>query len=281
MKIHLDFETRSDVDLKKVGAWAYARHPSTEIMCMAYCLDGETEPHILTWADVQAPRATAFIKDALIVAHSAHFEYAIYNYILHERFGWPALWSPKSWDCTLSRAAMCNLPQSLNYCGAALNILAKKDLDGRAAMLKLSKPIGHDPLDDSPIYNESPALYETMYLYCADDVRAEMEIDKRLPPLPPGERAVFELDLLINRRGVCMDIPLARNAAAFAEKLTEDLNAQLSRLTNGFVDRATRVPALKAWLEAQGVKDVTSLDKEALAALLARPDVSQPVKDVF
>ena len=40
LSAHIDFETRSRVDLKKVGAWAYAMHPSTEIMCLAYSLDG-------------------------------------------------------------------------------------------------------------------------------------------------------------------------------------------------------------------------------------------------
>lgn len=282
MSTHLDFETRSDVDLKKVGAWAYAMHPSTEIICMSYCPDGETTPRLLTWTDVQAPRTTVFIAPPMrVVAHSAHFEYAIYNYILHKRFGWPERWDPKLWDCTLARAAMCNLPQSLNNLGAALGLVNKKDLDGRAAMLKLCKPIGRDPLDNSPIYNEDPELYKKTYAYCADDVRAEMEIDKRLPQLPAMERAVFELDLVMNHRGVLMDVPLAKVAASFADKLTANLNTLLNRLTGGAVDKATRVASLKTWLESQGIEGVTSLDKESLNGLLAREDVPARVKDVL
>ena len=34
--ITIDFETYSEADLKKVGAYKYAEHPSTEILCMAY-----------------------------------------------------------------------------------------------------------------------------------------------------------------------------------------------------------------------------------------------------
>ena len=282
MRLHLDFETRSAVDLKKVGAWSYAMHPSTEIICMSYCPDGETTPRLLTWADVQAPRTTTFIAPPThVVAHSVHFEFAIYHYILHKRFGWPERLDPSMWSCTLARAAMANLPQSLNNLGAALNIVSKKDLDGRAAMLKLCKPIGRDPLDGSPIYNEDPELYKRTYAYCADDVRAEMEIDKRLPQLPPMERAVFELDLVMNHRGVLMDVPLARNAAAMASTLTEDLNARLKALTGGAVEKATRVQALKTWLEAQGVEGVDSLDKESLGVLLARADVPAKVKEVL
>ena len=36
--LHVDFETRSAVDLKKTGAYAYAAHPTTDIWCMAYAL---------------------------------------------------------------------------------------------------------------------------------------------------------------------------------------------------------------------------------------------------
>jgi len=37
----IDFETRSVADLKKVGAWNYSKHPTTEILCMAYKLPGQ------------------------------------------------------------------------------------------------------------------------------------------------------------------------------------------------------------------------------------------------
>ena len=39
MTVHIDFETRSKVDLKLVGAWVYSEHPSTEILCMKYAVD--------------------------------------------------------------------------------------------------------------------------------------------------------------------------------------------------------------------------------------------------
>ena len=34
-----DFETRGRVDLRKVGAYVYATHPSTEVTCFAYAVD--------------------------------------------------------------------------------------------------------------------------------------------------------------------------------------------------------------------------------------------------
>ena len=41
----LDWETRSDCELKSAGAFAYAAHPTTDILCAAYAFDDE-EPEL-------------------------------------------------------------------------------------------------------------------------------------------------------------------------------------------------------------------------------------------
>lgn len=278
-KIHLDFETRSTQDIKKVGSWAYAMHPSTEITCLSWAANNG-KPVIWKKADIYRGLKFHAKPGWRLTAHSAHFEYAVYNYILHKELGWAPLWDPGSWDCTLARAAMCNLPLSLDNCGRALGLEIKKDLEGKAAMLKLCKPIDYDPLTNAPVYNESPTLYAQMESYCASDVLVEMGIDSRLPELNPHERAIFELDLIMNHRGVMVDVPLAKKAAALASVLTEDLNAQLKRLTNGAVEKATRVQALKAYLKTRGVV-VDSLDKESVGLLMANPDIPDEVKEVI
>ena len=32
----LDFETRSEIDIRKTNPYVYATHPSTEVLCMAF-----------------------------------------------------------------------------------------------------------------------------------------------------------------------------------------------------------------------------------------------------
>lgn len=254
-KIHLDFETRSRVDLKKVGAWAYAMHPSTEVMCLSYSIGGG--PISTITAQNLDFRTVAFLHPGLVealrthilTAHNAHFEYAIYHEILVKRHKWPPIEDPFRWDCTLARAAMCNLPISLDLCGAALQISAPKDLLGRQAMLKLCKPVALQS-DGTAVYNEDPELYATLYKYCASDVRAEMQIDARLPEMPASEKQIWALDLLINKRGVRMDLALAKNAAAMVGGLTHDLNARLNKLTGGAVDKASRIQEIKRYLAA-------------------------------
>ncbi len=36
--LHLDFATRSAIDLIRAGPWKYAQHPSTELRCGSYAI---------------------------------------------------------------------------------------------------------------------------------------------------------------------------------------------------------------------------------------------------
>ncbi len=82
-EITMDYETRSEADLKKVGAVKYAKHPSTEILCMSYKFgDGETK----LWTP-EKPFPNSVVKAAAnskyrFVAHNALFEQAITRYTL-------------------------------------------------------------------------------------------------------------------------------------------------------------------------------------------------------
>src|SRR6185437_14351934 len=92
-KLHIDFETRSTVDLKKAGLDNYARHPTTDIWCMALAFD-DGEPRL--WA----PHHPAYLVGDVLkhiadggvtIAHNAAFEIAIWNNICVPRYGWPPL----------------------------------------------------------------------------------------------------------------------------------------------------------------------------------------------
>ena len=274
MKLFLDFETRSVLDVNKVGAWAYAQHPSTEVVCMGV---GATPESIQVLAGDWSRVRINHMDSGVIVAHNAHFEYAIYNYILHKRYGWPARWEPALWDCTMARAAACGLPLSLENLGRVLEIKTPKDLEGRSLMLQMCRPLGIDPLGD-PIYDNDPSRLARLCAYNKTDVLAEMEVDALLPTLPPSERKVWEMDLVINHRGIQIDTEFAAKGAAMSAVIVDDLNAQLRGLTGGAVDKATQVTALKQWLLTQNVPCPTKFDageekdtlgKAALVELLA------------
>ena len=54
-RVHLDFETRSPVDLRRCGAARYAQDPETEVLCACYSFDdGDT---VRSWSIGKPPPA--------------------------------------------------------------------------------------------------------------------------------------------------------------------------------------------------------------------------------
>lgn len=99
----LDYETRSEADLRKVGAYEYARHPSTVILCAAWRFGTKESlreqirkrvPPTL-WSPVLVehmstlPELIGHVRDenVTIVAHNALFEQVITRFVLSKYVG--------------------------------------------------------------------------------------------------------------------------------------------------------------------------------------------------
>ena len=70
-KVTIDFETRSKADLRAVGAWNYARHPSTQVMCLSWrSTNGEKgfwhmrHPHMIKKLRANLEKATNLLSIA-------------------------------------------------------------------------------------------------------------------------------------------------------------------------------------------------------------------------
>ena len=293
-RLHLDFETRSEADLETVGAIAYAMHPSTHVMCMGFAID---DAPVTVFTGKQIRNGVILgpwsMPHSVVVAHNAPFEDAIWEYVMHRKYGYAPIRDPRRWDCTMARALMVGLPAKLEDVARVLELPFQKDLDGRRATILLSRPAGHDALGD-PIWNNDPALVAKMLKYNPIDVEVSRAADKVLPQMGPHERAIWEHTLEMNRRGVAVDVDLAAKAARVAQVLTTDLNGALRDLTGGFIDKATQLTRMKAWLVMQGLPefgpsrvadngdevDGESLDKAAMLALLERPNLPPLVRQV-
>lgn len=284
-KLHLDFETRSRLDLNKVGVWTYAAHPSTDVLCMGISLP-KNEPTVWDAEEVRNGKQFGSCPEfqGTVSAHNAHFEYAIYNLILHKRYGWPAMWEPSRWSCTMARALACGLPSSLDELGRVLKIKTPKDLDGRKLMLQMCRP------RKDGTFNENLKDLARLYEYNANDVRAEMEVDALLPELQECERKVWEHDLTMNRRGIQIDLDFARAAAKTSEIVKDELSARLENITGGAVKAVTQVQGIKDYLKKQGVslpikhrrgESVESIDKVGLVKMLLDPAVDPHCRQVI
>src|SRR5688572_3792100 len=130
MRISIDFETYSEADLKKVGAWKYSEHPSTEVLCLAYAY-GDNPP--ILWTPNEKPHYSfdkAVANGATIDAHNVGFERAIWENVCVKRMGWPEI-EAHQYDCTMARAASRALPLGLADAAKALGLAEVKDARGK------------------------------------------------------------------------------------------------------------------------------------------------------
>lgn len=248
--IHLDFETYSALDLKRCGAWRYSVDPSTEVL---YCCWAVGEDDVQTWCPAlikpQAVKlgfpsnwhygptipkrlADAVSQGYLFYAHNAQFERYIWENILVRRHGAPR--SQRSqFRCTAVRAAAAGLPRKLEFAAMALGTAQQKDTEG-ARLIKLfcqpKKVTKKDPR--SRIFPaDNPLQFIRFGEYCGQDVRTERDIDKQIPQLHPNIQRLFELDMLVNERGVGLDIPLVKRAAVIVRQLEGVINTRVQVIT--------------------------------------------------
>lgn len=272
--IVIDFETRSECDLKNCGAAVYAEHPSTEVLCLAYRIAG-ADTQLWKPGDPVPQSLFAAIADGNVVcAHNAYFEKCIWKYVMIARHQWPGI-PELQWRCSASQAAALALPRSLEEAGQAIGLDVQKDADGHRVMLKMCKP--RKPTKNNPAkWHEKPAEFQTLYRYCIRDVDAEYELENSIPPLIEREQQTWRLCQRINDRGIPVDLQTVRSALRIVDKLKKQDDERISELTQFAVTAATQRDSLLNWLRKNGVEadDVT---KNTVETLLDRPDLKGTV----
>ena len=249
----IDFETYSEADLKKVGAFKYAEHASTEILCLAYNFHEDlTKTYLWTPECGELPEDLfrAIEQGEKIEAHNAPFEWAIWN-IVGLKYGFPVL-PLKQLYCSAAKGAAHAMPRALGALAEALCVPVQKNKEGHRIMLQLSKPRKPSKNDPSTRHNDFEK-YELLYEYCETDVMAEKACSHVVPELSPMERNVWVLDQIINQRGIYCDVELCKVAIDFAGTFQTKLLKELEELTNGEVKTARQIAKFGAWLNEHGV----------------------------
>ena len=245
-----DFETRSQIDLKKAGLHNYATDESTGVHCLSYGSDPE---HVKTWAEGEPfPEDLAAHIEAggIIMAWNAAFELAIWNLCCVRKYGWKPL--PVSQvRCSMVRAYAMALPGALDDAAPALGVDQRKDSAGHRIMLQLSKP-----KKDGSMWRREDDIdkFLSLYTYNAQDVRTELACLDRLMELSPSEIALWELDYKINNRGVLCDLVSVEKAITIIQSEQKRLNGEMLKATGGVVGSCTEVQMLGKWIKSQGVE---------------------------
>ena len=261
----VDFETRSFLDVRDVGAWRYAEDWTTEIMCMSWNIGNGKTGLWVPWLEFPPEVLKHIEQGGLFEAHNVQFERAIWMFILRPQYNVPM---PKKWRCTLAACAYRGLPLALDKVGAfeCLNLEIKKDKERGSYLINtLSKPKFGTKKEPNRIYREDWDLMDELYDYCMTDSDAERNLSHRVGPLPKPEQALWVLDQKINFRGVRLDMPAVEQALELTNKITTKLNGELQEITGGAVQKATQRDKLLTWFRANGLEALTDLKKETVA----------------
>jgi DNA polymerase len=256
----LDYETRSRADLSGVGAYQYARHPSTRLLCASWRIGTRaTLPSapIRKWSPILERRVPTELIEAIadrsvtLVAHNAMFEQVITSFVLAQLIGTPVPLDPSRWICTASLARALALKPGLAEASAIMKLGVQKDLEGHKLMLKMSKPRKPTKKNPREWHNSLKDLYRLMD-YCATDVGAETDLFLAVPPLSDIERKVWELDQTVNLRGFRVDIPLVNKIRHWISIEETRLEREIHRITGGAVQSTRQTAKTRRFLADHG-----------------------------
>jgi len=282
MRMGVDIETYSSVDLQKSGVRPYTEAPDFTILLISYRVDGQptriidladsedVDPSLLppVLSDLPAGDPDEFLclltsRSVVKTAYNASFE----RTCLARYFARPM--PPEQWRCTMVQAATLGLPGTLAQVGAALGLEKQKLTEGAELIRYFCKP-AKDGTRHYP--KDAPDKWERFRKYNVRDVDVETDIRDRLTrwPRPPAELAAWELDQRINDRGVRLDAGLLEKALELDGQYSARLMAEARQLTA--LGNPNSDAQLKGWLAGRGLV-TDSLDKNAIPPLLeAAPD---------
>ena len=268
--LYLDFETKSNCDLRSKGVYNYTQDASTDVLCMSYAFD---EEDVVTWTPDQPFPERVRNYTGLIYSHNAAFERLIFWYVLQINF------KLEQFYCTATQARANCAPGSLEDVGRFAGASMKKDHRG-AALIRLMCV---------PPFKHTPDLMAEMISYCEQDVRAMRAISKGLRPLSDEELADYHVNEQINDRGVLVDVPLCKAAIKYAAAELVEIEAIVQEVSEGAIV-SVRSPKMRQWVwdrvgeEARTLMqkdDKISIDKTVRANLLNCDGVPEDVKEII
>lgn len=255
----LDFETGSLAELvgpRSVGVHKYFEHETTRAWLFSWSIgDGL----VYRWQPGDPDPVMLLLHIAMgkiVVAHNAMFERIAWSFI-RDKYGlhhWPELKATQQ-RCTMAKAMAMNLPAALDQLMKVLQAAQQKDAEGKALMQQMAKP--RKSKDGKLHWREDAESIARLGDYCDQDIRAEHEADKLVPNLSPYEQLLWELDQIINDRGIPIDVPAVMRAVDVVEYAKRQADAKMAALTDGMVKKCTEVDKIVQWINSQGIRCVS------------------------
>lgn len=273
-RLFLDTETFSDVDLKKVGAYAYAEHPSTEIMICTYAID---EGRVQTWDATESSTMPRELRKALRRVSRKKAKIVMANGLLFDRLVIREKWGidlPVSQiEDTMIMAFRHALPGSLDMQCQVLGVDAEhaKDKAGKALIKRFCKPTPKTYKIRRYTRETHPEEWAKFLRYAALDIVAMREVYWRIPDWgnTPKEAEILLIDQMINDRGFYVDVDLANAAIKAVQAHKEELKEEAWERFGGKLTGNDFLPILRDIAPAFTIHNA---QKSTLNDLLEDPD---------
>ena len=249
--VSIDIETRSGADIKKVGAFKYARDPDFRILLIAVKVDdGPTRVLDLTdpescHGQLMNLRTILHNPEYMKHAYNAAFEWWCFN---QAGFSTPI----SQWDDTMARVQYIGYPASLDAAGKALGIAEDKQklAIGKTLIKTFCQP--HDGMIRWTDPKHEPERWALFKEYNGQDVEAEYAIQQKIRafPMPEAEMNIWRSTTLMNAWGTRADVGMAEKAIMINESICADLIAESKRITG--LSNPGSNKQLTEWLEKNG-----------------------------
>lgn len=283
--LFLDFETFSEADLKKVGSYAYAEHPTTEVLICTYAFDDEP---VRVWDCTDGSDMPGDLHRALrrLVKPNSRIKMVWHNGSMFDRRIMKHCWGfdiPVSNTIdTMIWAFRHALPGSLDALCEVLGVSADnaKDKRGKALIQRFSKPTPKNYKIRRYTAETHPDEWALFIKYAVSDITAMREVFHKLPRWGNSEfeDRVLELDQLINDRGFKVDVALAEAAIEAVEKHKAQLQEEAQRKYGGSLTGKDFLPILRELAPAHRIHNA---QKSTLNDLLADDDLPDDARTII
>ena len=286
--LFIDHESFSAADLKKCGSYAYAEHPTTEIMLTTYAFDdgpvycydatdGGPMPRDLRRAlRLFAKGYTGDDGPRMVGANYLMFD----RLLLRECWGYDI--TPRNIIDTMALAFRHALPGSLAAQCEVLGVSEDlaKDKAGKALIQRFCKPTPKNYKVRRYTKHTHPTEWKHFVGYGKSDITALREVFYRIPQWGNSafEDEVLAVDQLINDRGFYVDTALAEAAIAAVKKHKAELQAEAAEKWGAGLTGAAFIPLLQ---ELAPAFDVPNAQKSTLNDLLADEDLPDDARTLI
>lgn len=277
--LYLDTETYSSIPLKD-GVHKYSE--AVEVMIVAYALDdGPVNVWDVTSGEPMPEALSQALADEAVTvwAHNVAFD----RTVLKASLGIDIALG--RWRCSMCLAYMHSMPGSLDSLCAALEVAQdkRKLKSGKDLVRLFCIPPTEASGRKRATRHTHPEKWQEFLEYAGGDIVAMRECIAKLPKwnLNASELALWQLDRIINERGIAVDLDFCRAAVQAADAEKARLAERASEMTDGAVHAATQRDALLAHLLKAYNVSLPDMQAGTIERRLEDPELPEPVKELL